>query len=192
MTLASFSYILYCNNSAPLPAGYWKSCRPRAKYYVTQGPQIDRVGFSCLLLKGRGLATSSRFGDDWLLHHMPWSSYLQTAHCIQICRHSIRPPPLRFNNKQLKPTRSIHFLATKFSDNRSSVKWKIVSFYLGRVAVLLEVTYVQLLQRSKSEPSCERTWLDTPDPKIFLVRGCENVDAMLRQKLLQQGLSSPL
>ena len=68
---------------------------------------IDRVGFSCLLLKGRGLATSSRFGDDWLLHHMPWSSYLQTAHCIQICHHSIRPPPLRFNNKQLKPTRSI-------------------------------------------------------------------------------------
>ena len=43
-----------------------------------------------------------------MLHHVPWSSSLQTAHYIQICRHSIRPPPLHFNNKQLKPTRSIY------------------------------------------------------------------------------------
>ena len=75
---------------------------------------IDRVGFSCLLLKRRGLATGSHFGGDWLLHRVPWSSCLQTAHYIQICRHSIRPPPLHFNNKQLKPTRSINWLITRF------------------------------------------------------------------------------
>ena len=66
--------------------------------------EMDRVGFSCLLLKRRGLATGSLFWGDWLLHHMPWSSSLQTAHYIQNCCHSIRPPPLRFNNKQLEPT----------------------------------------------------------------------------------------
>ena len=52
---------------------------------------MRRVGFSCLLLKRRGLATGSRFCGDWLLHHMPWSSLMQTALDIRIYRHSIRP-----------------------------------------------------------------------------------------------------
>ena len=56
---------------------------------------MRRVGFSCLLLKRRGLATGSRFCGDWLLHHMPWSSLMQTALDIQIYRHSIRPPSCR-------------------------------------------------------------------------------------------------
>ena len=92
---------------------------------------IDRVCFSCLLLKRRGLATGSLFWGDWLLHHMPWSSSLQTAHYIQNCRHSIGPPPLRFNNRQLEPTRSIiqHLFcqsrlvhATKFMHTRTAHK----------------------------------------------------------------------
>ena len=33
-----------CNNSAPPPAGYWKSCRPRAKYYVPRGQQFAARG----------------------------------------------------------------------------------------------------------------------------------------------------
>ena len=84
-------------------------CMGTSPVEMNRRKPIDRVGFSCLLLKRRGLATGSLFWGDWLLHHMPWSSSLQTAHYIQNCRHSIRPPPLRFNNKQLELTRSIEY-----------------------------------------------------------------------------------
>ena len=56
---------------------------------------IDRVSFSCLFLRWRGLTTGSCLCGDWLLHRVSLSSLMQTALGIQIYRHLIRPPSCR-------------------------------------------------------------------------------------------------
>ena len=57
-------------------------------------PQIMSSCY-CFCCSAKRSGTGSRLLGDWLLHHIPWSSFMQTALDFQIYRHSITPPNCR-------------------------------------------------------------------------------------------------